>query len=91
MVQYIKWETAVPYALGLAQSPILGGQLELWNSIDQTCGATYVAAINAQVSQFVGVTNSSSSAMSVMAAPGGKGLGAVMSVAALAGAIAYMV
>lgn len=81
----------MPYALGLAQSPILGGQMELWNSIDKTCGSTYVAAINAQVGQFVGVTNSSSSAMSVLAAPGGNGFGGLLSLAALVGAVAYMV
>jgi hypothetical protein len=91
MVAYIKWETAVPYALGLAQSPILGGQMDLWQSIDQTCGSTYVAAINAQVGQFVGISNSSSSARSVLAAPGGGIGSAVFGAAVLAGLAAYMV
>jgi hypothetical protein len=52
MVAYIKWESKQPYALGLSQSPILGGQSALWSAINSTCGATYVNAITSEVGTF---------------------------------------
>jgi hypothetical protein len=52
MVSYIKWESKQPYALGLSQSPILGGQSKLWNAINSTCGAAFVNAITAEVGTF---------------------------------------
>lgn len=48
LVAYVKWEARQPYALGLSQSPILGGQMDLWKSIEQTCGQTYTAGIAAE-------------------------------------------
>lgn len=32
---YIRFETVTPYAIGIANSPILKGQLELWNRLTQ--------------------------------------------------------
>lgn len=52
MVAYIKWESKQPYALGLSQSPILGGQSALWNAINSTCGTAYVNAITSEVGTF---------------------------------------
>ena len=48
-VSYIKWESQQPYALGLSQSPILGGQGALWNAVNATCGATYTNAVVSEV------------------------------------------
>lgn len=44
-VSYIKWETQNPYAIGLANSPILGGQNKLFSAVNKTCGASFAAAI----------------------------------------------
>jgi hypothetical protein len=52
MVAYIKWESKQPYALGLSQSPILGGQSALWSAINSTCGSAYVNAITSEVGTF---------------------------------------
>ncbi|WVR08993.1 hypothetical protein IAU60_006053 [Kwoniella sp. DSM 27419] len=51
-VAYVKWETQVPYALGLKQSPILGGQSALWNAINSTCGQPFINAIMSQVGAY---------------------------------------
>lgn len=47
-VSYISWESKQPYVLGLAQSPILGGQNKLWDAITNTCGAAFVNAITSE-------------------------------------------
>ena len=62
MVSYIKWESAYPYALGLRNSPILGGQSALWTAINSTCAASYVNAITSEVGSFSTSALSTSSA-----------------------------
>ncbi|WWC91124.1 uncharacterized protein L201_006065 [Kwoniella dendrophila CBS 6074] len=62
LVAYVKWETQVPYALGLKQSPILGGQSDLWNAINSTCGVSFINAIKSEVGALA--QNFSSSAQS---------------------------
>lgn len=91
MVSYIKWETAFPYALGLSQSPILGGQSELWNAINATCGQGYVKAITTEVGITASAFNSSSGALAQYAV-GNGGIGSVVVFAAtIAGAVALLV
>jgi hypothetical protein len=91
MVHYIKWETAFPYALGLSQSPILGGQSELWNAINGTCGQTYVNAITSQVGVSAAAFNTSNSAFAQFAT-GSSGVGSIVAGAAFfAGAVALLV
>jgi hypothetical protein len=65
MVAYIKWESKQPYALGLSQSPILGGQSALWNAINSTCGSAYVNAITSEVGTFTQQTTGGAMAMLV--------------------------
>ena len=38
---YVKFEAATPYALGLTNSPLLGDQLNLWNSLTDKCNTTF--------------------------------------------------
>ncbi|KZT52962.1 hypothetical protein CALCODRAFT_511733 [Calocera cornea HHB12733] len=45
LTSYIKWESAVPYALGLANSQILGGQAALWTGVSTTCGTGFVSNV----------------------------------------------
>ncbi|OCF35644.1 hypothetical protein I316_02699 [Kwoniella heveanensis BCC8398] len=73
LVAYVKWETQVPYALGLKQSPILGGQSALWSAINGTCGQSFVNAIMSQVGAYA--SNSSSGAdRTVFLGLGGSGI-----------------
>ena len=44
---YVTWESNTPYALGLSNSPILGAQLDLWNSVTSKCGPSFMNAITA--------------------------------------------
>lgn len=93
MVAYIKWESAYPYALGLSNSPILGGQSALWSAINSTCGAGYINAITSEVGSFVAAStgNFSSSAESRFAAPAGQaGATAAVGIALVAGAMALL-
>lgn len=46
MASYISFETSIPYAIGLANSNILGNQAALYNSMESTCGAEFTTAIN---------------------------------------------
>jgi hypothetical protein len=88
MVSYIKWESKQPYALGLSQSPILGGQSALWSAIGSTCGTGYVNAITSEVGSFV---QSAGNATSGAEERWGKSKVGVVSVAVLAGAMALVV
>jgi len=72
MVAYIKWESKQPYALGLSQSPILGGQSELWSAINSTCGSAYINAITSEVGTFS--TQSSTGGAMGKAVPSGVAL-----------------
>ncbi|KAI5118707.1 hypothetical protein M0805_004507 [Coniferiporia weirii] len=40
---YITFEESVPYALGVANSPILGGQPDLYNAVTSTCGSNFMS------------------------------------------------
>ena len=91
MVAYIKWESAYPYALGLSNSPILGGQSSLWSAINSTCGGGFVNAITSEVGTFAVSSsgNSTSSADSRLFAASGQALAtAAVGIAFVAGAMA---
>lgn len=45
LATYIAWETKLPHALGLSNSPILGGQGTLFAGVGTTCGAGFTTAI----------------------------------------------
>ena len=40
---YISFEQTVPYALGIANSPMLGGQSDLYNAVTNTCGSSFLS------------------------------------------------
>ncbi|OWZ39508.1 hypothetical protein C356_04121 [Cryptococcus neoformans c45] len=93
MVAYIKWETQMPYALGLKQSPILGGQSALWSAINSTCGTAYINAITSEVGSTLSSSNSSSSgAESLFVGQGGlKGLTAIVGATVVAGVMGLLI
>jgi hypothetical protein len=41
LMSYINFETNVPYAPGLGKSPCMGGQPELYNAVQSTCGKNF--------------------------------------------------
>lgn len=45
LATYIAWETRAPYALGLANSPVLSHQSELWQTLGSVCGDGFLTAI----------------------------------------------
>ena len=40
---YIAFTSSIPYALGLSNSLILGGQIALYNAVQSTCGAPFLS------------------------------------------------
>ncbi|KAL1407639.1 hypothetical protein Q8F55_007072 [Vanrija albida] len=78
-VSYISWESKQPYALGLAQSPILGGQNKLWDAITNTCGAAFVNAITAEAGVNA-AANTGSGALQRIGVPAAGTLAAVFAV-----------
>lgn len=46
LASYIKFETSVPYAIGLTNSDILKGQSDLYKSMKTTCGDSFTTQIN---------------------------------------------
>jgi len=85
-VAYIKWESKVPYALGLSQSPILGGQNQLWRAVNATCGTGYVNSIVSEV----GAGNFASSGVGAAASTISVVPGLAMALAVIAGSVALL-
>lgn len=42
---YVTWEAQTPYGPGLKQSPMLGGQSDLWNAVSTQCGASFLTTV----------------------------------------------
>jgi hypothetical protein len=70
MASYISFETSIPYAIGLANSNILGNQAGLYKSMQDTCGASFTTAVNtvAGTTAFASVSGSLVSSSVQMAA-----------------------
>jgi len=72
---YIAFETDFPYAIGLANSPILSSQTALWKSIGGACGSGFLSAITSQSgSSITGAASTSVSKASAFAVAGAAGL-----------------
>lgn len=46
---YAQWEATVPYATGLSNSPMLGGQGDLWTQTKKTCGDSFMNVVTSSV------------------------------------------
>lgn len=55
---------AVPYALGLASSPLLGQQSVVWAGLGVTCGSGFLQSIATTAGETVVSTGAASSVMS---------------------------
>ncbi|KPV72935.1 uncharacterized protein RHOBADRAFT_1111, partial [Rhodotorula graminis WP1] len=45
---YVAWESRMPYALGLANSPLLKGQGSLWTATGEKCGGGFLESVTKQ-------------------------------------------
>jgi len=41
--QYIQFMSSIPYALGISNSPLMGGETDLYNAVQQKCGAPFLS------------------------------------------------
>lgn len=48
LAAYVAWGSRIPYALGLSNSPLLGGQSALWTAVGTTCGTGFQSSITAE-------------------------------------------
>lgn len=48
---YVAWESRMPYALGLANSPLLSRQGDLWTGLGQVCGSGFLQAVTQQAGE----------------------------------------
>ncbi|KWU43707.1 hypothetical protein RHOSPDRAFT_13329, partial [Rhodotorula sp. JG-1b] len=48
LAAYVAWESRMPYALGLTNSPLLSGQGDLWTGLGQVCGTGFLQAVTQQ-------------------------------------------
>lgn len=76
LATYVSWESRMPYALGLANSPLLGQQGALWTGVGEVCGGGFLSSIASQAGQA-----SLASGAGRIAVKGGVGLLAVALVA----------
>ncbi|KAJ1029696.1 hypothetical protein NDA13_002939 [Ustilago tritici] len=81
LASYIKFETSIPYAIGLRTSEILAPQSDIYKAAKTDCRAGFVAKVNeiANTTQFAAVVSGAESIMS-----GKKGLGIMATVVASA-------
>jgi hypothetical protein len=59
LASYVAFESRMPYALGLSNSPILGGQGGLYRGIGLTCGAGFLKSIDDMAGQKAALSGSS--------------------------------
>lgn len=71
ITSYISFESATPYAPGLAASVLLGGQSALYQAVQSTCGSTFlsgaVAAAAGLSGGVVGQASSSGASSTILA------------------------
>jgi len=76
---YVAWESRMPYALGLANSPLLKGQGSLWTATGEKCGGGFLESVTKQA----GETNLTGAAAQGLAVRASGILGAVVLAATL--------
>lgn len=82
LASYISWESRLPYAIGLVNSPLLGQQGSLWTGIGDVCGSGFLASTATQAGQQASLTG---------IAPGTQALkGATTALVALAAAYVWL-
>lgn len=80
LAAYVAWESRMPYALGLANSPLLSGQGDLWSGLGQVCGTGFLQAVTQQA----GEANLAGGALASVSRVGGAAVVGLASVVAFA-------
>lgn len=80
LAAYVAWESRMPYALGLANSPLLSGQGDLWTGLGQVCGTGFLQAVTQQA----GETNLAGGALASVSRVGGASVVGLASLVAFA-------
>ncbi|BGP66451.1 hypothetical protein NBRC10512_002483 [Rhodotorula toruloides] len=80
LASYIAFESRMPYALGLANSPLLGGQGALWTGVGEKCGSGFLEGVAKQA----GEANLTGGSGSIKARAGGVVVALVAVVLAVA-------
>jgi len=83
LASYISFESSIPYAASLAQSPILGGQSDLYEAVLSQCGSDFLDTSGVQA--FGGLSGSVGSSSSAMSARQTSGV--VAAIVALAAGV----
>ncbi|KAI7953402.1 hypothetical protein MJO28_005949 [Puccinia striiformis f. sp. tritici] len=66
LAAYIGFEQATPHYGGLASSGYLSGQLKLWKSVSDRCGAAFIEAINQEAGIMSILTTSAANAFNLI-------------------------
>jgi len=77
---YISFESITPYAIGIANSPTLSGQVTLWNHIKEVCPTDFTSGLLTNATTSTSSTNSddSSDALATLNLGAGKIVGAIV-------------
>jgi hypothetical protein len=77
---YISFESITPYAIGIANSPTLSGQVTLWNHIKEVCPTDFTSGLLTNATTSTSSTNSddSSDALATLNLGAGKVVGAIV-------------
>jgi len=81
---YLKFESSIPNAVGLASSPLLGGQKKLWDTVQSTCGSDFTSGVVANA----GAAPSTPSGVTVGGSLGAASKGAKISAGGIIAAAA---
>jgi hypothetical protein len=66
--QYIQFMSSIPYAPGISNSPLMGGETDLYNAVQQKCGAPFLSgSVQAAGGISGGVLGSGAAGLSVNA------------------------
>jgi len=88
LTAYIDFESSVPYAPGLSQSVLLGGQTKLWADVTNTCGETFLGGV-VQAAGGIGANSPFSGSQKVGGARSASQVGAFTVVAAGLSAVGF--
>lgn len=80
LAAYAGWESAVPYASGLSNSPMLGTQAQLWTQVSAKCGSVFVQKVTAASGAAAAQAEANAGVASINFGMG-SGLSAVLAVA----------
>jgi hypothetical protein len=84
-MSYFNFEQNVPYGPGISKSPLMGGQMDLYNAVNNACGSDFFSgAVQAAGGLSGGLAGSTSAAVRSVSQSFGGVVAAVMGTMAFA-------